>query len=253
MRFAFLCLIPVLVAACGRTAPDSAASNADVEAKAAALSQQRIEVCVSSAMLTISGQPSDNISVLSRVRQFDLANCPGDFSGEFVGLRQAFESAISFEKQLAQHKQAGGEAVGSAVVVGFAEWLFNTNSGITPFRDWVRRDRDLNARAESVSNSLRNQYDMLERTAARYGHSTNKKVVLLIQGEDPQGTSIFAFTLMTTEKAEAWMSAQRSGRVLYPEEYGQVVLSGRGTPSDQDFARMKREYGFNQNSMSNVR
>jgi hypothetical protein len=238
----------LLLVACGKSASTATTSGADAEAVA----QRRAEICVSAAMATISGEPRDNASVLSRVRQADLSNCPGDFSADFVGLRQAFENAVNFDDELSRHQQAAGDAIGESMVVGFAEWLLNTNSGITPFRDWVSRDSELSARANDVAANLRSQYQELERSAARYGNERSGSTVLLVQGEDPQGAPIYAFVLMTSDKVAEFMSAQRGGRTVYPDQYGRVVLSGSGTPSDQDYEQMQREYGFDRYGQSSV-
>jgi hypothetical protein len=75
--------------------------------------------------------------------------------------------------------------------------------------------------------------------------------VLLVRGEDPDGKPIYAYVAVRADKLEEFMAAQKSG-VFYPEEYGIIVESGVGEPTEEVKARMETEYGFNHNAMLNI-
>lgn len=75
--------------------------------------------------------------------------------------------------------------------------------------------------------------------------------VLLVRGEDPDGQPIYAYVAVRADKLEEFMAAQQSG-IFYPEEYGIIVESGSGDPSDEVKVRMESEYGFNHDAMLNI-
>lgn len=75
--------------------------------------------------------------------------------------------------------------------------------------------------------------------------------VLLVRGEDPQGQPIFAYVGVRADKLKAFMEAQNKG-TFYPEEYGVIIESGTGLPSEEIRTRMEREYGFNHEGMLDI-
>lgn len=75
--------------------------------------------------------------------------------------------------------------------------------------------------------------------------------VLLVRGEDPDGQPIYAYVAVRADKLEDFMAAQQSG-IFYPEEYGIIVESGSGEPTDEVKKRMETEYGFNHAAMLNI-
>jgi len=75
--------------------------------------------------------------------------------------------------------------------------------------------------------------------------------VLLVRGEDPEGGPIFAYVAVRADKLEEFMEAQKSG-MFYPEDYGVIVESGQGEPSDEVKERMERDYGFNHAAMVDI-
>jgi len=75
--------------------------------------------------------------------------------------------------------------------------------------------------------------------------------VLLVRGESPDGKPIFAYVAVRADKLEAFMEAQKKG-TFYPEDYGVIVESGEGEPSDEIRERMEKEYGFNHNAMVDI-
>ena len=75
--------------------------------------------------------------------------------------------------------------------------------------------------------------------------------VLLVRGEAPDGGCIFAYVGVRADKLQAFMAAQQSG-TFYPEEFGVVIESGVGEPSDEVRLKMEREYGFNHSAMLDI-
>lgn len=75
--------------------------------------------------------------------------------------------------------------------------------------------------------------------------------VLLVRGENPDGKKIYAYVAVRADKLESFMEAQKQG-TFYPEDYGIVVESGEGEPSDEVKSRMTTEYGFNHDAMLNI-
>lgn len=75
--------------------------------------------------------------------------------------------------------------------------------------------------------------------------------VLLVRGENPDGAKIYAYVAIRADKLEAFMEAQSSG-TFYPEDYGIIIESGEGEPSDEVKARMTQEYGFNHEAMLDI-
>lgn len=72
--------------------------------------------------------------------------------------------------------------------------------------------------------------------------------VLLVRGESPEGSKIFAYLAIRADKLESFMQAQKSG-TFFPEDYGVVLESGEGEPSEDVKLRMTQEYGFNHEAM----
>ncbi len=75
--------------------------------------------------------------------------------------------------------------------------------------------------------------------------------ILLVRGENPDGGSIFAYVAVRADKLEAFMEAQQSG-VFYPEDYGVIIESGEGEPTEDTRKKMEEEYGFNHQLMVDI-
>ena len=75
--------------------------------------------------------------------------------------------------------------------------------------------------------------------------------MLLVKGESPEGTPIFAYVAVRADKLEEFMRAQESG-LFYPDDYGVIVEAGEGLPSDEVRQRMEEEYGFNHQAMLDI-
>jgi hypothetical protein len=75
--------------------------------------------------------------------------------------------------------------------------------------------------------------------------------ILLVRGENEENEPIFAYVAVRADKLEAFMEAQKSP-TFYPEDYGMILESGVGEPSDEVKAKMRDEYGFNHESMVDI-
>lgn len=75
--------------------------------------------------------------------------------------------------------------------------------------------------------------------------------VLLVRGESPDGQKIFAYMAVRADKLESFIEAQKSG-TFYPEDYGIIIESGFGDPSDEVKEKMTKEYGFNHEAMLDI-
>ena len=89
-----------------------------------------------------------------------------------------------------------------------------------------------------MSNLTRSEQIIAEKTVC----------VLLVRGESPDGKKIYAYIAIRADKLESFMEAQQQG-TFYPEDYGIVIESGEGEPSDEVRAKMTQEYGFNHEAM----
>ncbi len=75
--------------------------------------------------------------------------------------------------------------------------------------------------------------------------------VLLVRGESPDGSPIFAYVAVRADKLEEFMAAQNSG-MFYPEDYGVIIEAGEGEPTTETRERMERDYGFNHDMMIDI-
>lgn len=75
--------------------------------------------------------------------------------------------------------------------------------------------------------------------------------ILLVRGENPDGGAIYAYVAVRADKLESFMEAQQSG-VFYPEDYGVIIESGDGEPTEEIRKKMEEEYGFNHQLMVDI-
>jgi hypothetical protein len=68
--------------------------------------------------------------------------------------------------------------------------------------------------------------------------------VLLVTGESPNGEAIFAYVAVRADRLPEFTEAQGKG-TFYPEDFGVIIESGVGTPSEEVRNKMITEYGFN--------
>lgn len=75
--------------------------------------------------------------------------------------------------------------------------------------------------------------------------------VLLVRGQSLDGDPIYAFLAIRADKLPEFIEAQKAG-TFFPEDFGIIVESGPGEPSDEVYAKMRDEYGFNREGMLNI-
>lgn len=75
--------------------------------------------------------------------------------------------------------------------------------------------------------------------------------MLLVRGESPEGTPIYAYVAVRADRLEDFMKAQEDG-LFYPDDYGVIVEAGEGEPDDEVKRRMEEDYGFNHQSMLDI-
>lgn len=75
--------------------------------------------------------------------------------------------------------------------------------------------------------------------------------ILLVRGESPDGQEIYAYVAVRADKMEEFMRAQSEGD-FSPEDFGVIIESGTGDPSDEVRTRMEQDYGFNHQYMIDV-
>jgi hypothetical protein len=75
--------------------------------------------------------------------------------------------------------------------------------------------------------------------------------VLLVRGENPDGGGIFAYVAVRADRLEEFMEAQQDD-LFYPEDYGVIIESGEGEPSEEIRQKMEEEYGFNHEAMMDI-
>jgi hypothetical protein len=83
------------------------------------------------------------------------------------------------------------------------------------------------------------------------GNAAKTVCVLLVRGQNPEGAPIFAYVAVRGDKLSEFMKSQESG-MFYPEDFGVIVESGEGEPSEEIRRRMETEYGFNHDGMTDI-
>jgi hypothetical protein len=66
--------------------------------------------------------------------------------------------------------------------------------------------------------------------------------ILLVRGESPDGKKIFAYLGIRADKLGTF----------FPEDYGVVIETGEGEPSEEVKQKMTQEYGFNHEAMLDI-
>ena len=107
-------------------------------------------------------------------------------------------------------------------------------------------------------------YEKIESPLARYPRKALAKwrlepnpnhsvTAFLLRSETPDGTALYDYVLIRSDKIEAFMESQKQPGPWCPDDYGIVIESGEGEPSEEVKARMMREYGFNTDAMTDPR
>lgn len=97
-----------------------------------------------------------------------------------------------------------------------------------------------------MANPMTNDLSHSERFAAE-----KAVCILLVRGESPDSLPIFAYVAVRADRLQEFMQAQNSG-MFYPEDFGVIVESGEGEPTDEVREKMEREYGFNHAGMIDI-
>ncbi|TAE31881.1 MAG: hypothetical protein EAY65_07670 [Alphaproteobacteria bacterium] len=91
---------------------------------------------------------------------------------------------------------------------------------------------------------MTNERSQTDELALRYSVMIN-----LIRGENVEGTPVFAYVAVRGDEMDAFMRAQSLPNGFDPLEFGVIIESGEGEPSEEIRARMLEEYGFNHDQM----
>jgi hypothetical protein len=84
--------------------------------------------------------------------------------------------------------------------------------------------------------------DPLGQPLVEKSKKSQKVCILLVRGENYSGTPFFAYVAVLEDNVEAFMIAQ-SMENFYPEDYGVIIESGEGEPSEEIRNKIKDEYG----------
>ena len=103
--------------------------------------------------------------------------------------------------------------------------------------------------AKLLLNKLRGYVSELSRSEKMIAEKT--VCILLVRGENDDGQPIYAYVGVRADRLEDFMQAQNSG-TFYPEEYGVIIESGEGEPSEDVKEKMRKEYGFNHDTMVDI-
>jgi hypothetical protein len=93
----------------------------------------------------------------------------------------------------------------------------------------------------------------LDKRLSLDGITIAKKTVciLLVRGEDPESTPIYAYVAVRADRLQQFMAAQGTD-TFYPEDYGVIIEAGEGEPSDEVRRKMETEYGFDHEAMIGI-
>ena len=70
----------------------------------------------------------------------------------------------------------------------------------------------------------------------------DERVVIAMAGQDASGEPVFAFVEITVRKMKEMREKQRNEESFDPSDFGKVVASGKGEPSDEVKAKLAAEY-----------
>lgn len=75
--------------------------------------------------------------------------------------------------------------------------------------------------------------------------------VLLVRGESPEGEPVYAYVAVRADRLDEFVVAQAQ-EPFYPDEFGVIIESGVGEPTEEVRTRMERDYGFNHQAMMDI-
>lgn len=74
--------------------------------------------------------------------------------------------------------------------------------------------------------------------------SLDKEVVLLVQGSNLFGDSIYSYVKVALRNYRELRAAMAKGENFSPSDYGEVVAAGRGEPTEEIKDEMRVKYGM---------
>lgn len=69
-------------------------------------------------------------------------------------------------------------------------------------------------------------------------------VIDLCVGTNDEGQKIYVYTKVTTDRYAAYKDAAFGSDIFDPEDYGEIIAQGFGTPPVDLITRLKKEYAF---------
>lgn len=73
--------------------------------------------------------------------------------------------------------------------------------------------------------------------------------VMRINGQREDGSAFFVYVQMSKAAVDQMMRDQESGAVVDVQQYGTVLLSGDGEPTEEQIAYMRDTYDFNEDGI----
>ena len=77
-------------------------------------------------------------------------------------------------------------------------------------------------------------------------------IVILLNGIDMNDKNIYHYAAINEDRIEAFTNAVRSGQPYDLKDYGIVLQSGTGQPSDEVKEKMEKQYGCNHKSIVTI-
>ncbi len=75
--------------------------------------------------------------------------------------------------------------------------------------------------------------------------------VLLVSGENEEGSPIYAYVGVTRDRLDEFIAAQESG-TCYPEDFGRIIESGEGEPPEDVRLKMEIGYAFDHEALMGI-
>ncbi len=66
----------------------------------------------------------------------------------------------------------------------------------------------------------------------------------LVLGDDEYGETVYVYTRVGFSKYAAYKEACNSGEPFDPEDYGEIIATGKGNPPKSLIAELRDRYGF---------
>jgi tetratricopeptide (TPR) repeat protein len=167
-----------------------------------------------------------------------------DCVGNATAATRCFQQSLEIARKI-------GDVMGEArTSFAFAESLHASG--------WVDDAIGFGERAVQLYEQIESPLAEQPREAlAKWRPATNPNhfgAFLLVRSETPDGTALYDYLAIRSDKIESFLEATKQlDTSVVPEDYGIVIESGEGEPSEEVKARMMREYGFNTDAMIDPR